>query len=518
MPAVNGRRVHVLFAFLITLVALVVNQSAVHWRDDTADSHLFAYYGWCVAHGAVPYVDIWDNKPPGIFWLNAIGTTLCGSGTCADVAVGAVGLAVALLAFAGIVRTTYHRTITALGVAFGAMLLTQVYFHCGANRTETWVVACEALAVLAYLRWHRTGGIWWILCAGLAAGAAPCFKQSGIAAGLAITVHLLATQMMSVVRRGRSVWLAWIAGGLAVPLFSLIVLAAQGAIGDAYFAIVQFNRAYFDAGQSSWTRVADAAREYWPKLQSLGGVLVLVGFALILLLIAGVRRKPHSRPGPLLFLLWGALSFYAALISPGRLAYHLMPVLTPIALLALYPLHYVVARHGLVRTLTARPAILVAVLVFASLWTVPLIGQATELRRCWSRKSAWYACDPSISADAQGLAVCIRETVSPDGRVYIWGWNPAEYRMCERLPASRYATLEKLGTLGEHAAFLLDRVHDDLRTTPAEIIVLDPNTAQRWLEHPSADFEQWISEHYTLRVKGIYGLLVRADAATSTGG
>ncbi len=522
-PAIDGRRVHVLLVSLIILVALIVNQSAVHWRADTADSHLFAYYGWCVAHRAVPYVDIWDNKPPGIFWVNAVGTTLCGPGTCADVAVGAVGLAVALVAFAGIVRTAYHRALTVLCVAFGAVLLTQVYFHCGANRTETWAVACEAMAMVAYLRWQRAGGIWWLLCAGIAAGAAPCFKQSGVAASVAITMHLLGTQILHAVRRGAwwKPWLAWIVGGLTVPLVALLVLAAQGAASDAYFACVQFNRIYFEADHSSWVQVERALREYLPKLRSLGGVLLLTGFALVLMLVAYVRgrqRGVRGRAGPLLFLLWGALGFCAALVSPGRLAYHLMPVLTPVALLALYPLHYLVARHGLVRALTARPAILVVVLVYVSFWTSPLLQQMAEVRRCWSHKSAWYACDPSISTDAQGLAAYIRGSVSSDGRVYIWGWNPAEYRACERLPASRHATLEKLVTLGEHAAFLLERVHDDLRSMPAEVIVLDPMTAQQWLDSPSTEFEQWVSEHYTLRVEGIYGLLVRADVATSVGG
>src|SRR6516225_7121518 len=37
-----------------------------------ADAKLFAYIGRAWLHGSVPYADVWDNKPPGIFATNAL--------------------------------------------------------------------------------------------------------------------------------------------------------------------------------------------------------------------------------------------------------------------------------------------------------------------------------------------------------------------------------------------------------------------------------------------------------------
>ena len=42
------------------------------------DQALFAYFGNRLAHGAGLYVDVWDVKPPGIFWIYALITRIPG--------------------------------------------------------------------------------------------------------------------------------------------------------------------------------------------------------------------------------------------------------------------------------------------------------------------------------------------------------------------------------------------------------------------------------------------------------
>jgi len=81
-----------------------------------------------------------------------------------------------------------------LALATGCVLLTHLHYECGGNRTETFVVPCEILAVLSYLRWQRAGRLPWLAFAGLFAGAAPLFKQSGLAALGACALHLLWSQ------------------------------------------------------------------------------------------------------------------------------------------------------------------------------------------------------------------------------------------------------------------------------------------------------------------------------------
>src|SRR5438132_6198013 len=35
------------------------------------DEGTYADIGWALDHGAVLYRDVWDNKPPGVYWLAA---------------------------------------------------------------------------------------------------------------------------------------------------------------------------------------------------------------------------------------------------------------------------------------------------------------------------------------------------------------------------------------------------------------------------------------------------------------
>ena len=40
------------------------------------DSGVFHYIGWEILRGKIPYIDIWDHKPPLIFFINAFGLLL----------------------------------------------------------------------------------------------------------------------------------------------------------------------------------------------------------------------------------------------------------------------------------------------------------------------------------------------------------------------------------------------------------------------------------------------------------
>lgn len=86
----------VLICGVLVATAVTVNASAIHWRQNLADSHLFGYYGWCI-------------------------------------------------------------------------LLTHVGYECGGNRTETFVILFERLAVLGYVRWLRGRRLAW-----LPPGRVPC--------------------------------------------------------------------------------------------------------------------------------------------------------------------------------------------------------------------------------------------------------------------------------------------------------------------------------------------------------
>jgi hypothetical protein len=61
---------------LTTLVMLPENPANMAWPS--RDSGVFLYAGWRILSGELPYRDIWDHKPPLIYYLNALGLVVSG--------------------------------------------------------------------------------------------------------------------------------------------------------------------------------------------------------------------------------------------------------------------------------------------------------------------------------------------------------------------------------------------------------------------------------------------------------
>lgn len=519
----------------VLLIAIAVNQSAAHWRDNLADDHLFAYFGWCVAHGARPYADVWDNKPPLIWWLNAAAVSVAGAGVESEIALGATALAVALVAFVLIARTLFHRSLTWVAAVTGSVLLTHLRFECGGNRTEMLVVASELLVALGYLRWRSTARGPWLLLAGLAAGAAPLCKQAGVAAALACAVEFtlslirLRWRESAAAVRARAVrFLAWFGGGaLVVPLIAGAALAAQGALGDAWFAIAEFNRAYFAVGDASWIALPRALRVMAPGLWPLLGPACVVLAGLLMAVVHGrsVRVAPSESPatacsaradGVFLLFVWLVLAVYLATVGPGRREYHLMPALPPLALLMLWPLDRLVGTGGLAATLAGRPSVGVALLVYLAV----LAGVAREhgaiVAQCWEQKPSWNALAWHVPPGYEQQADRIRERTRPDERIYVWGWSPGTYRFAVRRAASRFATIEKLAHVGERAAFIRAAILNDLRREPPALFAILPGDLAALRGGHDPELAGWLLPRYD-EVETVGGMTLLMRRAAPSG-
>lgn len=501
-------------AVILLAAAVVINQSAVHWRDNLADDHLFAYYGWCVADGARPYLDVWDNKPPLIWWLNAAAMRLAGGGLASEVLLGSVALGGTLAAFVLASRTLFHPSLTLVAAATGAVLLTHLRFECGGNRTETLVVACELLVVLGYLRWRSTGRRGWLLLAGLAAGAGPLCKQAGVAAVVACTVDL-AVALVRLRRRGELAaarvtlvrFAVWFGGGaLLVPAIAAVALAAQGALGEAWFAVVAFNRAYFAVGDASWTALPRALRVMAPGLGPLVGPLAVLAAGMAWtaarpaergMAAGSARQRGPAQPDRVLLLfVWLALATYLATVGPGRREYHLMPALPPLALLMLWPVDRLVGARGLAARLAARPSVGVALLVYLAVLAGVAEDHAAIVRQCWERKPGWNSLAWTSPPGYERQAERIRALTRPDERIYVWGWSPGTYRFACRRAASRFATIEKLAHVGAHASFIRSEILSDLRRDPPALFAILPGDLEALRGGHDPELAEWLLSGY----------------------
>ncbi|MFO0837017.1 MAG: hypothetical protein U1D55_00700 [Phycisphaerae bacterium] len=521
---------------LICGLATILNQSAVHWRDDLADSHLFAYYGWRVANGATPYLDTWDNKPPGIIWLNALAALLFDD-PLGEIACCAVAVFAGILAFVGTARAVFHPSLTPLACLAAAVGLTQLRFECGANRTETFVAASELLAVLAYMRGVRNGNRLLILLGGLFAGAAPVFKQAGVAAFVACAADTALRSWTARTRnstakqnrRARSQFdlVALLVGALIAPITSAAALASQGALGEAWFAAISFNRAYFAVGDAGVMRLFDALARYAPHLRALSGVTALaIAGAVLWFMRSSAPEPPRGMPvdastsggvprfeprGLVLLVVWLLTSLFLAFVGPGRLAYHLAPSLAPLGLLSLCPLHELVRHTGLLRSATSRPSVAVAVTLFIAIWSGIEAENLALSRTAWHAKPTWWSLARIEPTDEQNRGESIQRLIGPDDAIYVFGWSPGTYRYARRPAASRFATSEKMGQVGVHAAFIGAAIRLDLRDHPPALIALSDADRER-MRANEPDFASWIETHYR-SIGDVHGMpmLIRAS-------
>ncbi len=79
----KNKPVVVVFTFLaVGLAVFLVIWLNLSWRPDVSqlppDSGVYAYFGKAILHGQIPYRDVWDNKTPLGFYLNALALFVFG--------------------------------------------------------------------------------------------------------------------------------------------------------------------------------------------------------------------------------------------------------------------------------------------------------------------------------------------------------------------------------------------------------------------------------------------------------
>jgi hypothetical protein len=62
--------------FLSLLVLGVLRQANPLKNGLSLDSGYYLYIGQQVLHGKLPYLDAWESKPPGVFYVNAFAMWL----------------------------------------------------------------------------------------------------------------------------------------------------------------------------------------------------------------------------------------------------------------------------------------------------------------------------------------------------------------------------------------------------------------------------------------------------------
>jgi hypothetical protein len=233
--------VPVLISIAGTLIALFPSNPS-NMTLPSRDSGVFLYVGWRLLSGDIPYRDVWDHKPPLIYFMDALGITLTPNSLWG----------VWILQFIFIFFTLFF-IYKLLDQEFGlfAALAGTVTLTSGlltilekGNVTEEYALVFQAACFLLFVRaWRKDFPIrdsFWI---GLLGGLAFNFKQTTIGIWIVYALFLVTIHLF---RRKFPIkeLLALMVGWLLPSMILIIYLASQNAFPDFWEQAYLYNFVY----------------------------------------------------------------------------------------------------------------------------------------------------------------------------------------------------------------------------------------------------------------------------------
>jgi len=481
----------------------------VRWGEPLGlDQGLFACFGRWVPRGWLPYRDIWDSKPPGVFYTYTLAFRTLGEGA------GAIW------------------TFEALWVGATALVL----FLSGRRAWGGWEGLTSAFFFVFFLNSPAWGGFWAraqaevFLCLPVALGSYFALAGrpflAGTFTGIASLYKIpalfvaLGWPVLWLGKEGLPRKLALMSLGVALPwTVVLVYFWAEGSLDDLVEAIWTYSRQYaYVAGRGH-----SFAETVWK-----GVVGLILGSPVVALFGAVGIASSEGRMrwlGPWLF-----LSFLGVVVQRQLAGYHFLLAAPPLALASgrglVRTVRWTVSAPGVRKLLPASFLVACAVLLWAEggRWKAAY-GQDWEYRAGkLSRETYLEGFDrgPFSPSEQERIAGYIRRRTSEGDVILVWGLSPGIYFLSKRKPATKYPFHHLLLTESPLSLRLsgLERRREEFlegleAEPPAYILVgvMDPNGFEpldsytQMLRFPR--FHRFVSERYRYETRIGHFLLFR---------
>lgn len=220
----------------LSIAVLVPNHPA--GRDPAEDSGVFFYAAQRLLDGGAPYRDIWDHKPPGVYFVDAMGLAL-GGRTGVWLVQLAFLVAAALLGYRAL-RREFGTAAALVGSVAWLVTLPRLFLELGQTSFVEFYALPLQFGALLLLRDIRTLPAGRAAAIGVLGGAALLFKPTLVGIWIAIGLVTLLQR-----RRDALAPMTQVAVGALVPLAIVSAwAAAQGVLGEMVDQAFVYNRAY----------------------------------------------------------------------------------------------------------------------------------------------------------------------------------------------------------------------------------------------------------------------------------
>ena len=465
-------------AMLLAILWFARFNPITHFTPSTDDS-LYLYIGQQLLKGAAPYRDVFDNKGPLLYLVNALGLAL-GAGSFWGVYVLEYCLLAASTVLAYLVlKARVGWLVAALAALFFVL---EVGHIAGGDHEEEYAVVLQCLALFLLFRRPTTEPrlLLWFVSGMLAAGA--FFLKP---TGLGFWGALLITVLLICLSTGE--WRTWLrrvfagaAGAAAASAAFLVYLAVAGALGLFVADYFIFNFMYVGTHT-----MADRVSSIGYGAGQLGYLVVAaVVVAWVLTLRRAMRRHGERTDGDVLALLtvvWLPVEVVLAATSGYSREQYYFPWLLPAALLFAFGLVELpkLGRRAPERrrlSLGRTAAALLAAMAFAGL----LAPTATILHNL-AGSVLHYRLYSATTSEAEQIAAYVDARTAPGDEVLVWGgYNATVNLLAERRSPTRYVMQLALYHEGYAAKGVPEFLRELKAHPPALILDTSPTYGPAW--------------------------------------
>lgn len=504
-----GESLFALFAILalVVLLSLPIAPSQV---PQGRDSGIFAYTGQVILDGGLAYRDAWDNKPPLVYYVNALALLLFGENRWALWMMEVIILDLAIFVFYVFARS-YSGS---LSVAVKATLLLALWSRMpflimDGNFTEIYALLPQLLCfVLGYGYLHRPSKKKALLI-GLVACSAFLLKQTTVGVAFALCLTWLLVNPRNI--RSREFWewfLFTCIGGFSGLAAIVIYFGLHGALSTMLVATTIYPVRYFEwVNQGSMSLGAALIQ----TLTSPFVITLLIGFLplIMILLSYGLNRSDHrdrrqssATPVRRFMLLWSSLTFVIDLVivntSGKGYCHYFITMIPALVMLSMIGITSLSEDTDVKRVIVWKRAL-------ANTWSLVLVPIIFlfSVTQSGSSLTLTHVFGPALQ---DPLASYLEETTSPDDTVLVWGASSGiNFQSQHRSPtpyAFAYPLLPPM-----YAAPRAEEVVSSLRESNSYIVDITMYEDPMWV--PPLDEEQrevWIAKGGRADVVGLEAL------------
>lgn len=452
------------------------------------DQGIYATVGEGMMRGQIPYRDLWDFKPPGIFLVYGFAQALFGKSMLAPRLVEVMGLGVSVWCCVRLAQTFFgSRTVGYVGGAVASLIHAQLdFWHSGQPETFAGVLTLLGLVATAH-EGKRTRVLYRYLLVGALFGCAALLKPPLGGGALVCAAYLSKREQLR-----NQATKSWIVPVLVVGAGAVLPVVAtlawfwwKDGLYAMWWTLGKFTPGYTSLG---WVDRDAPEMLYYALEEAFFRFSALAAAGVI----AAVSITPmHGREREGVFLVLGVIALQVTGIAmQGKFfQYHYgatLPLVSFIAGLGLYKLFRRCLSGGVGGVLAFAAFLGVTVAMRQAVRDLPqnfwersamrlsyLARHPPFERREVLDQELGYVADYNLAADRE-VSLEVRARTRPDQPIYIWGFEPVIYWLAEREPASRFIYNVPQRTLWERD-YARRELLADLRKKPPALFIVQQN-------------------------------------------